>query len=402
MRIHVAIVSDQTLANLIPILMDRPDKVYLVCSDAMKSRGLDGRFEKLLEEQAIGVQIKCGAPNAGLAAIRAYADSLAAEIQQTHPGAEIVLNATGGTKLMSLGFVEVFRGVARNIIYTDTSHRRIEIFPEGSGSAVPPVKMRNVLDVPGYLAAQGFRYLSGRSDDPAWCQQTACRQAVSMYLGQEAQATQMQVFFGRINRLANLALGEPTSANADVLREPVQSFETVPKGRWATALTQMNQAGLIDWRKGEPQLRFKDAQSARFLRGGWLEEYAWQIVKDEGTWDVRCSVEVSADDAPHARNEFDVLACHGNELLVMECKTLRYQEENESQIAYKIDSLGQQMRGLFGETWLLSARQPTATLLERARQARIRMIGPAELPGLPSAVRDWMNRPNEREPLPFA
>jgi hypothetical protein len=402
MKIHVAIVSDQTLANLIPILMDRPDKVYLACSETMKSRGLDGRIERLLRQEGVSVETKCDAPNAGLGAIRAYADSLAAGIRQAHPDAEIVLNATGGTKLMSLGFVEVFRDIARNIIYTDTSHRRIELFPDISGAAVEPVEMRNVLDVQRYLAAQGFRYLSGRSDDPAWCQQTACRQAASMYLGQEAQATQMQVFIGRINRLANLALGEPTSANADVLREPVQSFETVPKGRWATALTRMNQADLIDWREHQPQLRFKDAQSARFLRGGWLEEYAWHVVKAGGVWDVRCSVEVTPHDASHTRNEFDVLACHSNELLVIECKTLRYQEENENQIAYKIDSLGQQVRGLFGETWLLSARQPPDTLLERARLARIRIIGPAELPGLPSAVRDWMKGPNLREAVSLA
>ena len=210
---------------------------------------------------------------------------------------------------------------------------------------------------------------------------------------------QIQVFIGRINGLAHRALGEQVSTSEDLLREPEQSFETVPKGKWATALAQMNQASVVGWRDGGRQVRFKDAQSARFLRGGWLEEYAWHVVKDEGAWDVRCSVEVSADDAPHAHNEFDVLACHGNELLVMECKTLHYQEEKESQIAYKIDSLGQQVRGLFGETWLLSAREPPNTLLERARRARIRMIGPAELPGLPSAVRDWMRRPLENELL---
>lgn len=115
--------------------------------------------------------------------------------------------------------------------------------------------------------------------------------------------------------------------------------------------------------------------------------------------DVRCGVEVTAADAERVRNEFDVLACHCNELLVIECKTLRYQEENESPVAYKIDSLGQQVRGLFGETWLLSAREPTPNLLERARLARIRIIAPAELPGLSSAVRDWMRRPNKPEPL---
>ena len=77
---------------------------------------------------------------------------------------------------------------------------------------------------------------------------------------------------------------------------------------------------------------------------------------------------------------------------MIECKTLRYQEQKDSDIAYKIDSLGQQVRGLFGETWLLSARRPTDTLAERARRARVRIMGPEEFPKLQSAVKRWMTR----------
>jgi len=67
-------------------------------------------------------------------------------------------------------------------------------------------------------------------------------------------------------------------------------------------------------------------------------------------------------------------------------------KESDSQIAYKIDSLGRQARGLFGETWLLSAREPIDRLLDRARRARIRIVGPAELPRLRSAVGLWMKQ----------
>ena len=35
MLIHVALVSDQSIPNLIPALMERPDRVYLVATDAM-------------------------------------------------------------------------------------------------------------------------------------------------------------------------------------------------------------------------------------------------------------------------------------------------------------------------------------------------------------------------------
>jgi len=88
-------------------------------------------------------------------------------------------------------------------------------------------------------------------------------------------------------------------------------------------------------------------------------------------------------------NEFDVLACHMNQMLHIECKTLRYRGENDNEIAYKLDSLGDDVRGLFGHTWLLSAREPTEVLIARARRARIRLVPPAELQHLRDLVREW-------------
>jgi Card1-like, endonuclease domain len=74
----------------------------------------------------------------------------------------------------------------------------------------------------------------------------------------------------------------------------------------------------------------------------------------------------------------------------MECKTLRHREENDNDLTYKVDSLGQDARGLFGETWLLTAREPSDVLRERARQGRITLLGPTELPRLRERVRMWM------------
>ena len=93
-------------------------------------------------------------------------------------------------------------------------------------------------------------------------------------------------------------------------------------------------------------------------------------------------------------NEIDVLAVHSNQLLVIECKTLRFREgENDNDLAYRIDSLGRAARGLFGETWLLSARKPTPSLEERARENRFRIVGPADLARFRDTVKIWMRGP---------
>jgi hypothetical protein len=131
----------------------------------------------------------------------------------------------------------------------------------------------------------------------------------------------------------------------------------------------------LDWTPGSEYLRFTDLDAAHFARGGWLEEYAYHVVHDAGVHDARLGVTGVWDDAQAMANEFDVLACHGN--------------ETDNAIAYKLDSLGEDARGLFGRTWLLSARAPTDTLIARARRARIRLIGPAELQDLRALVRAW-------------
>jgi hypothetical protein len=48
------------------------------------------------------------------------------------------------------------------------------------------------------------------------------------------------------------------------------------------------------------------------------------------------------------------------------------------------------VRGLFGDTWLLSARKPSDVLTERVRRARIRLIGPEDLAHLREIVHAWL------------
>lgn len=386
MKIHVCLVSDQVLANLIPALMERPDRVVLAVSAEMSNRKLDTRLKKLLEKEGIAVEVHRNAPDTGLIAIREFALDLAGKIQTAYRGAEIVLNATGGTKLMALGFVEFFRGIASKIIYTDTTHRQIEALPDETGRVPAPTAMTDVLDVPRYLAAQGLRYRSAASDDDERVSRIVQRKAAAKYLARHAG--ELDTFIGTLNRLANLALGD-----ADRLVAPRQGFDYAPHphSSWAKALRELANAGLLGWREGDVDVVFIDEEGTQFLRGGWLEEYAFHILRDERIFDARLGVEAAADAAGLTRNDFDVVAAHGNRLLLVECKTLRFNpNQNDNELAYKLDSLGKATRGLFGETWLLSGRPPTQQLEERLRGARIRLVGPNELSRLRELVQAWM------------
>lgn len=390
MLIHIAIVSDQILANLIPALMDRPDKVYLVTSATMSAKGLDKRLKKQLSRQGIEAEICSNAPDAGLESIREYALELEGAIRARYPDARVVYNATGGTKLMSLGFFEMLRGFAARVIYTDTAHQRIAILHEQDSPRAYDIPMQDVLDVPSYLSAQGFNYQTDQTQDKAFVECMTRRKQACKYLAKHA--AELGDFIGAMNAWASAVLN--TSNDALVGRPPSVRFPDNPSRRtkWEDALDELVRAGLIE-RTSQNQIDFSNAESARFLKGGWLEEYAWHIVRDERPHDVRLNVRGLWEGTEKASNEFDVLACHRNQLLFIECKTLKFDAgQNDNDLSYKTESLGKDTRGLFGETWLLSAREPSGVLRDRSRQAGFKLLGPTELPKLRSHVRAWMGR----------
>lgn len=383
MKIHVAIVSEQVLPTIIPALMDRPDKVYLACSKDMAELGVGDRLSRALLREDIGSEILLDVPDAGLAAIRRYADVLADSIRELHPEAKVVLNATGGTKPMSFGFIEAFRAISASAIYTDTRHRCIEHLFDENGGTSDPIPMMDVLDVPAYLEAQGFRLKSIRSDNPFWRQQASERNLLCSYLAKNAAV--IQGLIGELNYLADRALDGQNS-----LIQPVQSFASVPRGNKAEALGKIAAANLLRWQDGSQEIEFVDLESLRFLHGGWLEEYVWRTLRDAGSYDCRMGVDVKWEDGEKNPNEFDVIAAHCNQLLFVECKTVTHREEKDTNTAYKVESLGKKARGVFGESWVVCARTPTVVMRDRAEQANIRIFGPEDLLDLGSLATKWM------------
>lgn len=382
-KIHICLVSDQILANLIPALMERPDKVVLVASTEIKRRGQDRRLSQVLSGYGIPTDTVDDAPEVSLSAIRRYAEALRDALLESAPSATVTLNATGSTKLMMLGFVEAFRQRQIRIIYADTAHRRIE---EIGGEEIG---MANVLDVPSYLAAQGIHTDRIDSDDESRRDAIDKRAELTRFIG--TNVVKLQAAIKILNGILAKAIEKDPSTRQERLVRP--DFE-LKKGAWGEfekLLVFGNDLGLLEWQKGGESGRFANLESARYFSGIWLEEYAWLCACDSLPFDARMGVH-RIGIGNEEINEFDLLVAHTNQLLYVECKTANYQWQisKANQDAYKIDSLSRLTRGLFGATWLLSAIEPPPELLERARELRIRVLGPQELGDLGSHIADWM------------
>ncbi len=121
--VHVCLVSDQYMANLLPILKRKPCHVELIYTSAMKT-GLE-RLTRALTRFGYGSdKVTChkidDAASTDFAVARIEASSLRNVLHTKHPGLHLTINATGGTKIMSSAFFLEFQGF--EVIYTDSQN----------------------------------------------------------------------------------------------------------------------------------------------------------------------------------------------------------------------------------------------------------------------------------------
>ncbi len=377
MNIHVCLVSAQLLANYIPVLMDRPDLVMLLSSSRMRVEA--GRFARMLQQQGIRHSIRHDVPDAGFASIQQFAAELLAELQEKYPQAALTVNITGGTKLMSIGLLGVFTAAGQRIIYTDTAKGQLEQIQANAAMLEP---LRAVLDVRDYLQAYGANTVSCLSDDPTWHTSATRRRVAAQHLAALSGEPRLRSLIKVLNALGMKAL----SPKGERLLAPQQAFDRPLTPEWREAVQPLLDANLLSLLPNQQDVVFLDAERTRFLSGHWLEEYAWLVAEQLGLNDVACGVEIRWEKSD-TYNELDVLVVHDNRLLVLECKTGVFASKNSpvkgvdpNSVLYKIDSIGDSIKGLYGKVALLSVWELPEEAQERARTQKVEIINPQQLP----------------------
>lgn len=383
--VHLCLVSERPLANLIPLLQYRPDYVALGISAGMKRQGENFRKLLLSLDYPADRIIPFDLPEHGIEQIREAALNTQIELQDRLPGCHIAYNATGGTKLMTLAFAEVFSIGENPIFYTDTAQDRIEfIRPKPATEA-----MQAVLGIEVYLRAHGKRLGRTASDNPLWCERAQARKALSKWLAHNAD--KLDSFFGAMNATAQQALEQnPRRGQPPRIVQPQQHLRGKPWGVWLEALGKINEAGACQWDERSPQdLYFHDAEGAAYLAGRWLEEYVWHTVTEAAPEEVKAGAEFidMARPADDVRNELDGIAAHRNRLLLVECKTGSL--DQAAGMVYKLDSIAHDM-GLFQQRLLVSARPLDEATRARAKAEDIVIVAAAGLKQLRETVKNWM------------
>lgn len=423
MKVHICILSQQSLQNILPLGTDEIDLLILATSKEMLEQKKADDMQRVLidmgwaknntqnnpnEKNIPSARIKDimvleAMPSNNFAEICQWAEKQINIIHETAPNAHITLNATGGTKLMCLGLIKAFEQPQLKdkveIIYCDTPNDTLEtIYPAVFQSPLPP----DLLSAEEILKAHGIRITEAASDRRNWEDSVLERAKLTQYLGMY-----MHKKLGSFIRELNWALAKEIGMTK--LEHP-QFPLAVKMGKgigyeWKYVLQLMAEYKLIVLTAPlHPQqpasFMVPTVEALRYLHGIWLEEYLWICFQGIGVKDVGSSVKISSihNEESFKDNELDLVASHHNKLIVVECKTVNPRKLSEQQqmneVLDKLTGISNRSGGLLTESWFVMARWPNNPAQEdkfrlQAKERKVVLIEPRHLADLTERLKVW-------------
>jgi len=372
MKIHVCLVSEQPLANLLAA-MDRlhgcqravlavsPQMAEQAAHQARVLRGYKREVELLHLPSAYDFGTMA-------AAIEHWLDRAPSE-------AQIELNATGGTKLMALAAQDVFRRRGLAVFYVREASGDVVYFDD----CKPGYRLGSVLEMRAFVAAHGGHEVSRREGNGLVRPDLA---DFSTELGRQAQrySTALLDLKRVLSAMDRLRSRQPCKQPSGRLRELLGMLE----GR---KLLRMDSGGHV---------HLADEGVFGYLSGGWLEDYTLLSARAVGGLnDIVASLKVASgaptkgpSDASASRNEMDVAWLADNRLFAVECKTMNTPAQYND-VIYKA-AFQRWLGGHSTRIGIVGLVRPSALLADRARAARIRLFGLDALPELTAALREWV------------
>lgn len=250
---HFCLVSAQPTPNLTPVLAPvvAPRRVVLLVSPDMQRRA--GWLESVIKPRGIRVERWTIEDAWDIEHVQQRVMALLEREQALVAAGGIALNATGGTKPMSIAAYEVFRAVDLPIFYIHPEQDRlIWMHP----AERPVVDLANRVKLDAFLRAHGARLEAAETDA---IPQT--RRALTHWL--VSRVARQGRALGALNWLAMKA--------TDTRRSPTLTLEQRRDLALGDLIGRCADAGLLDVRAG--QLCFPNECARFYVNGGCLDEH---------------------------------------------------------------------------------------------------------------------------------
>ncbi|MBN1605707.1 MAG: DUF1887 family protein [Polyangiaceae bacterium] len=337
MKALLCLLSDQHVPNTLCVHHIRPERLVLVESEAMGRREVGQHLLDALRFGGLDYGDRCDieplASEDDLEAIRAALR----RAYGRYPSAEWTVNLTGGTKPMSIAAYEFFRALNGRLLYMNV--KRPAVIADIEGGTEEACAHR--LTIREFLAGYGFGL---RKSPDSICEEEErarswwpCAVTIAEHGAQEP--------------LLNLA-DDAQRARARKKGLVLAPGQLQPRSTEIRAALQETFGLSYD---GGSVLGALDEYQVRFLTGGWLEVFFWNVLQRNasalGLWDVRLGLDVGRLGAASG-NDFDVSFMHEYGLCMVECKSGAQEHDPRLDILYKVEAVVRQFRALRVRAWL--------------------------------------------------
>lgn len=340
--ILISLVSDQTTPNLLLIKEFQVDKHIFVTTAEMDAKN---KAEHLRQAAGLATEV--------VEKILVEADSLMdvehkLEKVRFRDDDHVLVNLTGGTKLMSIGVYNFFRNMSSEMFYIDIrKHSYRKVFPVVKRKEYP---LKVVLGLKEYLTGYGLS-ITNESDINTLIRPPAYTTGFYKQFLNFTEFDHSLISALRANRKKRIPLDETES--------------TMLKKRWGFALDTDG---------------YLDKHEIRYLTGEWFEEYVYHWMKTFLKLEDRQIGAGVSIKRHEVENEFDVLFYANHTLSVIECKTALWDSSANrnflNDTLYKLDALRKDF-GLRVKAYLftLAERGDLEYHIKRHHEERAELIG---------------------------
>jgi hypothetical protein len=365
-HIHVCLVSEQTIPNILGIYHFKPDKVIFCTTEKMENqRRTDSIINTL---KLYGLDYSSSDCHERVLVDQDCLDDCEekfSKVANRYKSDDIVVNLTGGTKIMVLGAYNVLKGIAKRMIYTPIPRNEFITISPKDDSCKSPISYDLKLTVEAYVTAYGVKVKNrdklNQLKSNASSNRDICKWMIRNYRAIEDILFEFYKILGnhRDDKEFRLKMNYPFKKEEE--RELMKRLDMLPKNNKMEKTIPKNMI--------------------RFLTGDWLSDYCYNEISDLAVDDCVTGIELVSPEG--VDNEFDVMFTKDNALYIVECKSLSSKEEKYQDFLYKISAL-QQDFGLRVKGFMISTTRDILTqngdikphILKRAKQCSTEVIHP--------------------------
>lgn len=367
--IHLALVSAQAVPNITPLLdpVFRPKEVVLLVTQAMQQQA--DWLKAVIQPTGVKVttwDIKNPWD------IRHVQDRVV-DLLIERDGENIALNATGGTKPMSMAAYEAFRSEDKPVFYV---HPEQDLVVWLSPAAWPKHELAHRMKLEAFLGAYGARCVSLERSGIDMDFRELTDELVQDISTYAEPLKGLNWYAHQAEKSLSVALDKKVWSEVEYLAERFECYSLL------TLKTD--------------RIIFPDEKARFFVNGGWFEEYVYSqlfnLRKDiESINDLARNIQVvRTTQKGDVRNEIDVAFLANNRLYLIECKTRGWNDEAGNESLYKLDTLKDLLGGLQAQAMLVSYQKLGRHIKRRADDLGIKYCDGADIHRLREKLKEWV------------